>query len=59
MLRWAKFFAVTGINRYYEYGRVVRALAYNMDDINKNGAVYLKELLTGISHCIEEHDHDE
>ena len=47
------------INRYYEYGHIVRTLVYNIDDVNKLGAVYLKELLTCISHCIEEQEHQE
>ena len=48
--RWARW--CVGLPRYIEYGRVVRAVTNDQVAINKIGGMYLKEILTGTSHCL-------
>jgi hypothetical protein len=54
VVRWLKFFSGTGIRRYFEYGALVRTLALNETEVRQQGAIFLKELLSGVSHCIAE-----
>ena len=52
--RWLRFFSGVPLLRYYEYGTLVRTLALQENEVRAQGAVYLKEILTGVSHCIAE-----
>jgi len=58
LLRWLRFLSWTTIPRYYEYGRMVRMLSWYEAEVKQAGAVYLQELLSGVSHCIAEKDDD-
>ena len=50
--RWLRWFV--GIPRYMEYRRVVRTILLRNADINEIGSVYLKELMSGTSHCVDD-----
>jgi len=55
--RWAKFFF--GLPRYVEYCRVAKVISLQGKDVNKAGGDFLRELLTGQSHCVSGEDEDD
>ena len=52
--RWGNFFtqATGGLVAYYHYFRVAKAVKTEGKKVNLEGAKYLRELLTGQSHCV-------
>ena len=52
--RWGNFLtqATGGLVAYYHYFRVAKAIKTEGRSVNREGAKYLRELLTGQSHCV-------
>ena len=54
--RWINFFtqASGGLVSYMRYRRITKAVSGNGKEVNRNGAKYLREILSGQSHCVAE-----
>ena len=52
--RWGNYLtqATGGLGAYWHYFRVAKAIKTEGKSVNREGAKYLRELLTGQSHCV-------
>ena len=59
--RWMNFATqkTGGLVHYWNYFRVSKAIMTQGKKVNKQGAKYLREILTGQSHCVEEEAEEE
>jgi len=55
--RWARWLA--GFPRYLEYRRIAKVVALQRKQLDEAGAVYLREILKGQSHCVKVDDEED